>query len=58
MEGTGLGLPLSKSLAELHGGSLELQSKIGAETTVTVRFPGERVVSQADLGNTRNLESA
>ena len=37
--GTGLGLPLAKRLAELHGGSLELQSKVGAGTTVTLRFP-------------------
>jgi signal transduction histidine kinase/integral membrane sensor domain MASE1 len=37
--GTGLGLPLAKRLAELHGGSLELHSKVGAGTTVTLRFP-------------------
>ena len=43
-EGTGLGLPLTKSLIELHGGSLDLQSEVGAGTTVTVRFPAERVV--------------
>jgi signal transduction histidine kinase len=42
-EGTGLGLPLTKSLAEMHGGSLDLQSEIGAGTTVTVRFPKERI---------------
>ena len=42
--GTGLGLPLSKSLAELHGGSLDLQSQIGAGTTVTVRLPATRIV--------------
>ena len=42
-EGTGLGLPLSKSLAEVYGGSLELQSEIGIGTTVTVRFPVERI---------------
>tara|TARA_B100000676_G_scaffold302105_1_gene350417 strand:+ start:99770 stop:101548 length:1779 start_codon:yes stop_codon:yes gene_type:complete len=42
-EGTGLGLPLSKSLAEMHGGSLDLQSQLGVGTTVTVRFPTERV---------------
>ena len=43
-EGTGLGLPLSKALIEMHGGSLDLQSQVGVGTTVTVRFPAERVV--------------
>ena len=43
-EGTGLGLPLVKSLAELHGGSLSLESQPGKGTTVTVRFPPERTV--------------
>ncbi len=42
--GTGLGLPLTKSLTEMHGGSLNLQSEEGAGTTVTVRFPKERIV--------------
>jgi signal transduction histidine kinase len=43
-EGTGLGLPLTKSLVEMHGGYLDLQSKVGVGTTVTVRFPAERIV--------------
>jgi two-component system cell cycle sensor histidine kinase PleC len=38
-EGTGLGLPLAKSLIELHGGVLEIQSARGAGTTVRVRLP-------------------
>jgi signal transduction histidine kinase len=38
-EGTGLGLPLAKSLVELHGGVLDLQSEVGMGTTVTIRFP-------------------
>jgi len=43
-DGTGLGLPLTKSLIEIHGGSLDLQSELGVGTTVTVRFPAERIV--------------
>ncbi|MEE9590639.1 MAG: HAMP domain-containing sensor histidine kinase, partial [Hyphomicrobiaceae bacterium] len=43
-EGTGLGLPLSKALIELHGGSLDLQSQLGVGTTVTVRFPPNRLI--------------
>ncbi|MDH3473006.1 MAG: PAS domain S-box protein [Rhodospirillales bacterium] len=42
-QGSGLGLPLSKALVELHGGSLTLESELGAGTTVTLRFPPERV---------------
>ena len=42
--GTGLGLPLTTVLVEQHGGSLDLQSELGVGTTVTVRFPAERIV--------------
>jgi PAS domain S-box-containing protein len=38
-EGTGLGLPLSKSLVELHGGKLEIKSEVGRGTTATASFP-------------------
>jgi signal transduction histidine kinase len=41
-EGTGLGLPLARSMAELHGGRLEIDSKPGAGTTVTVTLPTSR----------------
>jgi signal transduction histidine kinase len=44
-EGTGLGLPLSKRLMELHGGGLELQSTPGVGTTVTILFPEERRIA-------------
>ena len=46
-EGTGLGLPLTKRLVELHGGRLEIDSTPGAGTTVSVWLPGERVMRQA-----------
>ncbi len=43
-EGTGLGLPLAKSLTELHGGEFLLVSQIDVGTTVTVRLPATRIV--------------
>jgi len=46
-EGTGLGLPLVKSLVELHDGSLDLQSQLGVGTTVTVRLPAARAMKVA-----------
>ena len=41
-EGTGLGLPLTKALSELHGGELTIVSAPGQGTTVTVTFPPQR----------------
>ena len=47
--GTGLGLPLSKLFAELHGGRLAIESEPGRGTTVTVILPAptQRVPSLA-----------
>lgn len=42
--GTGLGLPIAKQFAELHGGSLTLESVQGRGTTVSVHLPGERLI--------------
>ncbi len=42
-EGTGLGLPLSKALAELHDGTLKIVSELGVGTTVEVNLPAERI---------------
>jgi PAS domain S-box-containing protein len=43
-EGTGLGLPLAKSLTELHGGRFSIESAKGQGTTATVTFPPKRTV--------------
>ena len=41
-EGVGLGLPLANALVRLHDGNLEIESALGAGTTVTICFPPER----------------
>ncbi len=42
-QGTGLGLPLAKRLAELHEGSIEIDSEPGKGTTVRVLLPASRL---------------
>lgn len=37
--GIGLGLPLSKTIVEAHGGSVEVQSEAGKGSTFTVKLP-------------------
>ena len=45
-EGTGLGLPLAKKLAEAHNCTFEIKSTKNKGTTVTVVFPAERLISE------------
>jgi two-component system cell cycle sensor histidine kinase PleC len=42
--GTGLGLPITKGLTELHDGSFELKSKLRYGTEVVIAFPKKRVM--------------
>jgi two-component system, chemotaxis family, CheB/CheR fusion protein len=48
-EGVGLGLPISKSLMELHGGTLTIDSIEGKGTTACVHFPSSRVIAPRDV---------
>ena len=49
--GLGLGLPLCRAIAQLHGGRIVAQSRVGAGTKITVTLPNEQSVIQ-------HLESA
>jgi PAS domain S-box-containing protein len=42
--GTGLGLSLIKAMLDLHEGALHVDSKLGAGTTVTAKFPPRRTI--------------
>jgi signal transduction histidine kinase len=44
-EGTGLGLPICKSLLELHGGEICVESEPSAGTTMTAVLPADRALA-------------
>ncbi|MBU1213347.1 MAG: HAMP domain-containing histidine kinase [Alphaproteobacteria bacterium] len=51
-EGTGLGLPIAKSLVELHGGELEIRSQKDVGTEVVILLPSRNHVSTAHARDT------
>ena len=49
MRGSGLGLAIARSLVDLHGGSMRIQSKDGVGTTVLVQLPNRHSAPRPDL---------
>jgi signal transduction histidine kinase len=54
-EGTGLGLPIVKSLIELHGGRLRIESQVDVGTRVHLQFPPERLIAETAAGPALSL---
>ena len=54
-EGTGLGLPLTRSLVELHGGELKIRSAPNVGTTVAITLPAERTVSFRSINHSSEM---
>ena len=46
-EGTGLGLPLTRALARMHGATLAIESERGRGTVITIRMPYTRLATGA-----------
>ncbi len=44
-EGAGLGLAITKSICELHGGTLVLESAVGRGTIARITLPADRIVN-------------
>ncbi|MDB5820870.1 MAG: hypothetical protein JWQ11_4510, partial [Rhizobacter sp.] len=58
IEGTGIGMVLSRHLAELLGGTLDVESELGAGTCVTLTLRGRVDASAASTAFTATIASA
>ena len=56
VEGTGIGLSLVKSIAELHGGSIHVKSEVGEGSKFTVMLPAKNVSHENTLYN-KNIKN-
>jgi cell cycle sensor histidine kinase DivJ len=45
-DGVGLGLAITQSLAQMHGGEIDIQSTLGEGTTVTIALPFDPIAAQ------------
>jgi signal transduction histidine kinase len=48
-EGTGIGLSLVKSLVELHGGSIYVESEFGKGSKFIVKLPSKKIIQESQL---------
>jgi signal transduction histidine kinase len=53
IHGTGLGLPLAKSIAEAMGGSISVVSKVGVGSRFTLHLPLAKVLETETTGAQR-----
>lgn len=49
--GTGLGLPITKGLIELHGGVFKIWSQMGQGTSIEMSFPERRIVNENQVNS-------
>lgn len=54
--GTGLGLPLVRRVAEMHGGTVTLVSQVGEGTSVTIDLPPSRSLGFAEFDETTSTD--
>jgi len=57
-EGSGLGLSITKELIEMHGGAMDIESKIDIGTTVTVTLPFKPPIEKQMQQNVESIETA
>jgi CheY-like chemotaxis protein/HPt (histidine-containing phosphotransfer) domain-containing protein len=56
--GTGLGLAITKKLAELHGGTIRVESEVGKGSKFTMEIPYDEIVEQAPAPTPKPVATA